>query len=743
MKRFFNKITKVFAALVISISAMTFISCGDILNYLIPVLFGQQISDFTASPGDGFVSLSWDNGYASGYLYLETKVSNSNTVMQENCSWLDPDAEGFLPSACFVDGLTNDVSYTFTLYLFEQRSLESSQVCRVTASATPTENGGGTGFPVSLDVANGDYFVEVPYNTSSVVITGAQGKMITYANVNNNTTVNKSNVIKASAARRYVDGLRSADTAIQEAEASEVEETGNNASPIRHFAAPSSVTLLPDSGRSADRAADDTWDKTNPRIYQTRTMYVDADSDLQTFRQEQMTLYAIGYVPGSSSDIACLVWAKSSDVGNGSNTKITLGAIQDIALKFVQHYQYEEHVFGGTSNQLLTGGSGYNAKTSMDNGETKDWVNIVLYDIGRDGISGNCGVVGYFWAKDYYIKGISTSRSDPISLTNEGKYFYVDVPFCNYDSATQRYEAGNISVSDTVISTLFHEYQHMIDFNTKTMENELNTNNCTWYNEMLSMLCEDIMGDQLGLSDADRVATGRIKNFNAYYYYSGTAQYLDTNSWVSYGTAYAFGAWLVRNYGGVRLIHEMSTNNAVGITSIVNAVNSVNEWYTDLDRKEWDDLVEEYLQACVFRTEFSNTHNLPTFNKVPATIDTFRINNNTYDENTTLYVWVGNQNYLTSESVSTTLEGTLKGINLWGGTYKNKNTYGPAILGSSSAVEIQPSGFVFHNIGRVTTDDEVTLRFTTTTNQNEKLYIFVQDYEPSNQQDYTTEVTQQ
>ncbi|MBP5357634.1 MAG: hypothetical protein J6Y69_00430 [Treponema sp.] len=735
MKRFCNRITKVLAALVISISSLSFISCGELLNFLIPALFGQ-LGDFTASPGDGFVSLSWDNGYASGYLYIETKETSSNNVISSGSDWLDADQDGFLPTGCLIDELTNGVSYTFTLYLYEQRNRDSNLVTSAVARATPSADGGGTGIPITLDVGAGDYFVELPYNTSNLIISGAQGKMITYANVNSKTTVNKSNVIKASAARRYVSGLRSADTGIQEVASAVSESAVNTASPVRHFAAPDSVTLLPDSGRSADRAGDDPWNKSNPRIGQTKTMYIDSDTNLERFRQEQMKLYAIGYVPGSSTDIACLVWAKESDVGNNSNTKISIGAIDDIVLKFIKHYKFEEEVFGTTSNQLLTA----NGRTSMDNGDTKNWVNIVLYDIGKDGISGDCGVVGYFWAKDYYKKGVSTSSSDPISLTNEGKYFYVDIPFCNYDSSTGSYQAGSDSVSDTVLSTLFHEYQHMIDFNTKSMEHEgLNTNNCTWYNEMLSMLCEDIMGDQLGLSSDDRVATGRIKNFNAYYYYSGTAQYLDTNSWVSYGTAYAFGAWLVRNYGGVSLIHRMSVNDSVGIDSIVDAVNYVNN-YTGSDVKSWNDLFEEYIQACGFRTEFAG-NTLPTFNRVPAHYYEFKFNN--IDDEITLYYRDSNNSSPFSSNVSTTLEGKLKGINLWSDPYKNKNTYGPVVLGSNSTVDIQPSGFVFHNVGRVTTNEDVTLRFTTTTNQYEKLYIFVQDYEPSNQQDYTTEVTQQ
>ncbi|MBP5754210.1 MAG: hypothetical protein J6W60_15320, partial [Treponema sp.] len=675
----------------ISLSSLCFLSCGDIINFLVPVLFGQYMSGLTAEPGNGFVSLSWDNGYSSGYLYLETKRTDTNTLVEVNCGWLDADEQGFLPSACIVDGLENGVSYTFTLCLFEQKSLDSNLINHDSVRATPVAGDEGSPISVTLEVGDGDYWTIVEPKTSTVIIRGASGKMVTYANVNTNKTVNKSNVIKASAARRYVSGLRSADTGIQEVASATVENAGNIASPVRHFAAPDSVTLLPDSGRSADRAAEDTWNKSNPRIGQIRTMYVDADQDLSTFKKEQMTLYAIGYEPGSTTDIACLVWAKSSDVGNGSNTKITISAIQDIALKFVQHYQYEEHVFGITSNRLKTS----TGTTPMeDNGETKDWVNIVLYDIGRDGISGNCGVVGYFWSKDYYKKGVSTSSSNPISITNEGKYFYVDVPFCNYNSSTGRYNAGSGNVSHTVISTLFHEYQHMIDFNTKEMEHEgLNTNNCTWYNEMLSMLCEDIMGDQLGLSPADRVASGRIKNFNAYYYYSGAAQYLDTNSWVSYGTAYAFGAWLVRNYGGVSLIHRMSVNDSVGIDSIVDAVNYVNN-FTAPNNKTWDDLFEEYIQACAFRTEFANTHflsngdTLPTFNKVPAAKDTFNINNNSFEVDTTLYARVGNQNSLISHDVSTTLEGTLKGINLWSDNYTNKSTYGPVILGSNSAVDV-------------------------------------------------------
>ncbi len=728
--RFF---TKILSVLVISISSLCFISCGDLLNILVPVLFGQ-ISDLTATPGNRYVSLSWSNGYYSGYLYLETKETNTDNIISANCGWMEPDAQGFLPTGCYVDGLYNGTSYTFTLKLYEEENESSNVISYATTRATPSEDagggsggsgGGGSGSGTTWDVSPGNYFLELPGNTSSVTITGVNDKMITYANVNTGT----SGIIKSSAVRRYVSGLRAADTGIRVVDSAAVQDAGENESVIKHFVAPSSVNVKPNPARSG--ASGDTWNKSNPQIGQTRSIYVDTNSDLSSFQQERMTLYAIGYKPGTDDEIACLVWAKASDVGTGSNRKVTPDAIQDIAFKFVQHYQFEENVFGSTYDKLLTN----LGATPMTNAPTNDWVNIVLYDIGRDGTAGTCGVVGYFWAKDYYKTGYTNSSSDPRSVTNEGKYFYVDVPFCNYNSTNNTYTAGSSTVSGTVMSTLFHEYQHMIDFNTKTITYSKDTSSCTWYNEMLSMLCEDIMGDQLGLDEVDRVATGRIKNFNAYYYYSGAAQYLESNSWVSYGTAYAFGAWLVRNYGGVPLIKEMSTNNAVGKDSIVNAVKTVS----GVDRS-WNDLMKEYIQACGFRTAFAAGHGLETFNVVPSSKYYYSIINDAGSE-ITIYAQLDNTAFLTSRDVSNTLEGTLKGINLWSSDYRNKSTYGPVILSPNSSVDVQPTGFVFRNVGQAT-QDSVTLRFTTSSNSNEKLYIFVQDYMASSTQDTTAEVTQ-
>ena len=63
-------------------------------------------------------------------------------------------------------------------------------------------------------------------------------------------------------------------------------------------------------------------------------------------------------------------------------------------------------------------------------------VNIVIYDIGGDANSSSGGgVVGYFYAKDYFPNGTDiqklTGKGYPqseqvLNYSNEGKYFYVD-----------------------------------------------------------------------------------------------------------------------------------------------------------------------------------------------------------------------------------------------------------------------------------------------------------------------------
>ena len=154
---------------------------------------------------------------------------------------------------------------------------------------------------------------------------------------------------------------------------------------------------------------------------------------------------------------------------------------------------------------------------------------------------------------------------------------------------------------------------------------------------------------------------------------------------ISYSTAYAFGAWLARTYGGVELVKKISQNQSVGLKSIIEAINAINTQLEQPLTAEY--LLKQYIQACVFRTSFASAagHNLPTF----------------YKDGTT--------------SIG---ECSLTKINLFGEAYKynpyaNSSDfyYGPLLFTSTQKLAVRPTGFVLHSIGTVSTNEDVMLVF--------------------------------
>jgi hypothetical protein len=124
-----------------------------------------------------------------------------------------------------------------------------------------------------------------------------------------------------------------------------------------------------------------------------------------------------------------------------------------------------------------------------------------------------------------------------------------------------------------MVSTLVHEYQHMINFHVKTMR--LGKPYSTWYDEMLSMLAEDMIGPLVGIpiTDASHPAKDRTRFLLDGYYRAGPTEWnKGPNVLLSYATAYGFGAYLARNFGGVALVKEMSNNNFVNEESVSAAL---------------------------------------------------------------------------------------------------------------------------------------------------------------------------
>ncbi len=212
-----------------------------------------------------------------------------------------------------------------------------------------------------------------------------------------------------------------------------------------------------------------------------------------------------------------------------------------------------------------------------------DEITILLTDIDNDN-SANGGVVGFFWSKDNF-------KTSSIPGSNERVMFYIDsVMFANGDNG---WDIDDLWPKE-LISTLAHEFQHMIHFYQKTTL-LANDNTDTWINEMLSESTEDLVATKIhhigprGVDYLDGSAGdpgniyGRYPLFNANNTLSLTAW---NNQLADYSKVNAFGAYLIRNYGGEKLLHDIMYNSSVDEQAVVTAVQGYGKTFNDL-LHEW------------------------------------------------------------------------------------------------------------------------------------------------------------
>ena len=553
------------------------------------------------------------------------------------------------------------------------------------------------------DLGNSEWYYNLGDNTS-VTIDNVLDKEIIFVKFNNS-----NNVIQSAAQRTlyYTDGIvtssdkiesyggsnsysyrslsDAADKAAAVAQGPIHFEHNENYGPV--YAAPSSRAVSTDSVNYTDFT----------KGYR-RNFWADTDiSSSISYEQKPFTLRA--------RNSSCLVWVADDcySAALSSGYKVTTAIAESIADTFAKHCGFEREVFGTESSMMI---DEYNyAKIDMaSESDTGTLVNILLYDIGADYSSSNAsGVIGYFSSKDYYVRRPSAEgNTKPLRYSNEGKFFYIDAPFCNYDSsATGSYKFGGTGgVSQTVISTLFHEFQHMINFGNKVIEGGV-SDNPSWHNEMLSMLAEDLMAQQLGLDAKENVAANRIPLFNRAYYNSGLTEYLkDTGKSIySYSTAYAFGAWIAREYGGPAFIENMSKNAKTGMDSITDAIYATTG-------KSVSPLVlyKKFIQACVYRNTFAQTYGYPT-----------------------LYKKTGSRKFADGISAG------LGRIDIFSSDYKyqyydrSSDYYtGPCLISYDASGELRPYGFTIHYVGRAISDT-VVLEFSQRQAGGEQIMIYVQD----------------
>lgn len=237
------------------------------------------------------------------------------------------------------------------------------------------------------------------------------------------------------------------------------------------------------------------------------------------------------------------VWVANANFGSEGN-QITLQQAQEMAEKFDQIYGKETALFG----YEYGGGPGGNGGVD---GDPK--IQILVYDIFDDYTpTQNGGVFGYYYGADE-LDG---------AQSNKAEMFYIDAHFTDI-------------AANAIYSTLAHEFQHMINLNVKGVERGLNAGE--WYNEMLSMLAEDVIDPLIDIpaSSGSHPINGRLPYFLGYYNYADPTVWLGGNDvYYSYANAYALGAYLVRNFGGAALIQQLMQNDSVDIGSITAALAS-------------------------------------------------------------------------------------------------------------------------------------------------------------------------
>ena len=253
----------------------------------------------------------------------------------------------------------------------------------------------------------------------------------------------------------------------------------------------------------------------------------------------------------------CNVWCVEKDSAYMMKNPLSSDVFTQVREKFDEIYPVQIQIFG--DNKF----SSFKWSNLLQNYNGK--VNILIYDIANDACESQTGgVYGFFHSLDFHTDS---------NYSNETECINVDSFFFNKDT-------------EGSFQTLFHEFQHLENFVNKVVLSS-NSSVSTWYNEMLSMLSEDIFTDLLGI-ELENAPANRLNFFNAYYplgfykWRSGSDYFPSGDVYISYANSYAFGAYLLRNFGGIELIKEICQNDFVDDESITKALESLDFTFSDV-----------------------------------------------------------------------------------------------------------------------------------------------------------------
>lgn len=218
-------------------------------------------------------------------------------------------------------------------------------------------------------------------------------------------------------------------------------------------------------------------------------------------------------------------------------------------------------------------------------------ITILLADIEGDNAR-NGGIVGYFYSGD---------TIPSFSYSNGRVMFTID------SVMLAEADGGAWEITDswpsTVVSTLAHEFQHMIHFYQKgVLRGGDYFNEATWIDELCAMQVEDLLADKLGVAgprgmdpaDYSAGVSGNIYGrLPEYLLFPDVTPYdwdtaADAELTRYYSWAYSFGAYLTRNYGGsefIRRLVQSASTDAGAVEAAASAFSGRDESIVGLLRR--------------------------------------------------------------------------------------------------------------------------------------------------------------
>ena len=244
----------------------------------------------------------------------------------------------------------------------------------------------------------------------------------------------------------------------------------------------------------------------------------------------------------------CNVWYMEDT--SKSFISLTDSNFSSLAEKFDTIFQKEKGIFGTNIPDI-------EYRNTISKNACLRKVNILVYDIGLDAKEDQTGgTFGYFHDKDFFER--TTSYGDfTCGFSNLGEFIYVDSYFLS-------------KYPEQIYSTLAHEFQHLLFYVNKWLNNGVKT--ITWNTEMMSMLAEEILQNDLGISDKDspkhRLACFKI---GSQFGFTDKAWTTFDDGTYEYANTYAFGSFLLHNYG-VSYIKKLVSNSYSGTAMITNSL---------------------------------------------------------------------------------------------------------------------------------------------------------------------------